>query len=137
MVKMLIRKYKDLILYGIFGVLTTIANIATYWVMAHPLGLPTMLSTIIAWIVAVLFAYVTNRKWVFHSEAHTKDEVVRELGSFFACRLVTGVVDWLCMLIFVTVLQFNDVAIKAIANVVVIVLNYIASKLIIFKHKSR
>lgn len=137
MVKMLIRKYKDLILYGIFGVLTTIANIATYWVMAHPLGLPTMLSTIIAWIVAVLFAYVTNRKWVFHSEAHTKDEVVRELGSFFACRLVTGVVDWLCMLIFVTVLQFNDVAIKAIANVVVIVLNYITSKLIIFKHKSR
>lgn len=131
----LIKKYKDILLYGIFGVLTTVVNIATYWVAAHPLGLSVMVSTVIAWIAAVLFAYVTNRKWVFHSQAQGTKEIVRELVSFFACRLATGVVDWACMFIFVDLLHFNDVIIKAAANVLVIILNYVASKLVIFKHK--
>ncbi len=133
-IKALYQKYKDILLYGIFGVLTTLLNIVVYWVMAHPLSLPTMPSTIAAWLAAVFFAYITNRKWVFHSEAHTWKEIIKEVGSFFSCRLATGAVDWLCMLIFVDVLQFNDDVIKAGANVLVIILNYIASKMIIFKH---
>lgn len=131
----LYRKYQDIILYGVFGVLTTLVNIAVYWLMAHPLHLPTMPSTIAAWAAAVLFAYITNRKWVFHSEAHTREEIIKEVSSFFTCRLATGVVDWFCMWLFVDVLQLNDVVIKAMANVVVIILNYIASKMVIFKHK--
>lgn len=131
----LIKKYKDILLYGIFGVLTTVVNIATYWLAAHPLGLSVMVSTVIAWIAAVLFAYVTNRKWVFHSQAQGTKEIVQEIVSFFACRLATGVVDWACMFIFVDLLHFNDVIIKADANVLVIILNYVASKLVIFKHK--
>lgn len=133
--KDLFQKYKDLILYGVFGILTTIANIAVYWLMAHPFHLSTMSSTIAAWVAAVLFAYVTNRKWVFHSEARTKNEIIKEISSFFACRLATGVVDWLCMWIFVDILLFHDVAIKTIANVVVIILNYVASKLVVFNRK--
>ena len=135
MLMQLIKKYKDILLYGIFGVLTTVVNIVTYWVAAHPLGLSVMVSTVIAWIVAVLFAYVTNRKWVFHSQAEGTKEIVQEIVSFFACRLATGVVDWACMFIFVDLLHFNDVIIKAAANVLVIILNYVASKLVIFKHK--
>lgn len=135
MLMQLIKKYKDILLYGIFGVLTTVVNIATYWVAAHPLGLSVMVSTVIAWIAAVLFAYVTNRKWVFHSQAEGTKEIVQEIVSFFTCRLATGVVDWACMFIFVDLLHFNDVIIKAAANVLVIILNYIASKLVIFKHK--
>ncbi len=131
----LYNKYKDIIAYGIFGVLTTLVNIAVYWLMAHPLGFGTMSSTIIAWIAAVLFAYITNRKWVFRSEAVGTGEIVKEIAAFFACRLATGVVDWACMLVFVDVLHMNDVLIKTAANVLVIILNYIASKLIIFKHK--
>lgn len=134
-IKALYQKYKDIIPYGVFGVLTTLVNVAVYWLMAHLANLPTMPSTMIAWVAAVLFAYITNRKWVFHSEAHTRDEIIKEVGSFFACRLATGVVDWLCMLVFVDVLQFNDVAVKAIANILVIILNYIASKAVIFKRK--
>lgn len=134
-VKALYQRYKDIIPYGVFGVLTTLVNVAVYWLMAHLVNLPTMPSTITAWVAAVLFAYITNRKWVFHSEAHTRDEIIKEVSSFFACRLATGVVDWLCMLVFVDVLQFNDVVIKAIANLVVIILNYIASKAVIFKRK--
>ena len=134
-IKTLYRKYKDIILYGIFGVTTTLVNVAVYWFVAHPIGLPTLPSTIIAWIMAVFFAYITNRKWVFHSEAHTRDEIMKEVVSFFSCRIATGAVDWGCMLLFVDVFQFNDVVIKMGANIIVIILNYVASKLIIFKHK--
>lgn len=135
MLMQLIKKYKDILLYGIFGVLTTVVNIVTYWVAAHPLGLSVMVSTVIAWIVAVLFAYVTNRTWVFHSQAEGTKEIVQEIVSFFTCRLATGVVDWVCMFIFVDLLHFNDVIIKAAANVLVIILNYVASKLVIFKKR--
>lgn len=131
----LIVRYKDVIPYVVFGVLTTAINIAVYWIMAHPLKMETMPSTAIAWVIAVLFAYLTNRKWVFHSEAHMPQEIFREIVSFFACRIATGVVDWGCMLIFVDMLHFNDVVIKAAANILVIILNYVASKLVIFRHK--
>ena len=95
-----------------------------------------MASTIIAWVLAVLFAYVTNRKWVFHSDAFTTSDVIKEIVSFFVCRLATGLIDWASMFIFVDLLHLNDVAVKTIANIVVIVLNYLASKLVIFKHNS-
>lgn len=134
--KALFQKYKDVIPYAIFGVLTTLVNIASYWLCAHALGMPVMASTIIAWILAVLFAYVTNRKWVFLSEAKGRRAIVKEMLSFFACRLATGLVDWACMFLFVDVLHWNDVLIKTGANILVIVLNYIASKLIIFKKQS-
>ena len=131
--KQLYEKYKDVIPYLFFGVCTTLVNVVVYWVAAHPLHLSVMASTVIAWLLAVLFAYVTNRKWVFHSEAKDARAVLKEMASFFACRLATGVVDWLCMYIFVDVLQWNDMVIKIAANVLVIILNYVASKLIIFK----
>lgn len=129
------QEYKNLIPYAFFGVLTTVVNMIVFWVMAHPLGVSVMASTVVAWIVAILFAYITNRKWVFRSEAHTQKEVVKEITSFFTCRLTTGVIDWMCMFIFVDLLRFNDVVIKFIANLIVIILNYVASKLIIFRHK--
>lgn len=92
-----------------------------------------MSGTVIAWIASVLFAYVTNRKWVFHSEANGINEISKEICSLFMCRLVTGVVDWACMWIFVEILNFNDVLIKILANILVIVLNYVASKIFIFR----
>ncbi len=134
-VKYLFHKYKDILPYAIFGVLTTAVNIAVYWLTAHPMGLSVMMSTVLAWVAAVLFAYVTNRKWVFHSEAKTPAEIGKEMVSFFACRLATGVVDWAAMFIFVDMLHLNDVVIKAAANVLVIILNYVASKLVIFRKR--
>lgn len=135
--KQFYAKYKDLIPYAIFGVLTTIVNMVVYWLMAHPFGVEVIPSTVVAWVLAVLFAYITNRKWVFHSEADTTNAIVKEILSFFACRLATGFVDLACMFIFVDVLHMNDVIIKFVANVIVIVLNYVASKLIIFKQKKK
>ena len=131
--KSLYGKYKDLIPYAVFGVLTTLVNVAVYWLAAHPLKLGVMPSTVIAWLAAVTFAYITNRRYVFHSKASGVKAVVRETVSFFACRLLTGAVDWACMFILVDCLHLNDMAIKVLANIIVILLNYIASKLFIFK----
>lgn len=130
--KKLYEKYKDVIPYLFFGVCTTVVNIVVYWLMAHFANMGTMVSTIAAWIAAVLFAYITNRKWVFHSKAHTGKEILREIVSFFLARLATGILDWGCMWIFVDLLKWNDVIVKSAANVLVIVLNYVASRLIIF-----
>jgi len=133
MLKKLFNKYTNVIAYLFFGVCTTGVNVIAYWVVAHPLKQTVMVSTVIAWVLAVLFAYITNRKWVFISEAHSRTDKIKELFSFFACRLATGVVDWGCMWLFVDILLINDVVIKMAANILVIILNYIASKLIIFR----
>lgn len=127
----------NVIPYLFFGVCTTLVNVATYWVAAHLLQLSVMPSTIIAWILAVLFAYFTNRKWVFHSQSASYQAVLHELFLFFACRLATGVVDWACMFVFVDLLAWNDVIIKFAANVLVIILNYFASRLIVFKKEAQ
>lgn len=134
-IKDIYSKYKDIIPYAFFGVLTTIINIVVYYVMAHFFKITIMISTVFAWLLAVLFAYVTNRKWVFHSSADTTETIMTEIFAFFSCRIATGIVDWACMWFFVNILHFNDVVIKCMANVLVIVLNYIASKLLIFSKK--
>ena len=133
--KELFCKYSHIIAYGVFGVLTTLVNIVVYWIMAHVFHLGTIPSTLVAWVSAVLFAYVTNRKWVFHSEASGRKSILKELVSFFAGRIATGVLDWVCMYVFVDVLHINDMFIKVSVNILVIILNYVASKLVIFKKK--
>lgn len=135
--KKLFEQYKDVIPYLFFGVCTTGVNVVTYWVMAHPLSMEVMPSTFVAWSLAVLFAYLTNRKWVFHSSASGSAEVMKELVSFFGCRIATGMVDWACMYLFVDIWAWDDVLVKLATNVLVIVLNYIASKLLIFKRGYR
>ena len=129
----ILKKYREVIPYLFFGVCTTAVNVMSYWICAHWLRLPTMVSTVVAWFLAVLFAYITNREWVFHSKAHKKKEIIKEAFSFFSCRIATGLVDWGCMFIFVQILAWNDLIIKFLANVLVIMLNYVASKWIIFK----
>ena len=135
MIRKLMDKYRDVIPYLVFGVLTTIVNIVAYWVSAYPLHLGIMVSTVIAWVLSVLFAYVTNRKWVFHSEASGAGEILREIISFFGARLATGLLDMLFMYIFAERLGLNDTVIKICSNVVVVILNYIFSKFLIFRHK--
>ena len=124
---------RGIILYLIFGVLTTLVNIFAYWLAAHVIGTGVTVSAAIAWLCAVLFAYVTNRKWVFSSKAFTKRGILHELAAFFACRLFTGVIDIFIMYIFVSLLNFNDILMKTLSNCIVIALNYLGSKFVIFK----
>lgn len=140
-IKELLIKYKSFVLYAVFGVLTTIVNIASYWVLAHPFGLldrfGTFLPNSIAWVISCTFAYITNRIWVFVSENKDKLSIIKEVIYFYSCRLATLGIDVLVMFIFVDKLGFNDLIFKFIANVIVIIVNYIFSKLVIFKKHTK
>lgn len=132
-IKEKINEHKDVIPYIFFGVCTTLVNMIVYWFCAHIINLSVMISTVIGWILSVLFAYITNRKWVFYSNVKGIFNILKEMTSFFSCRLLTGFLDLACMFLFVDLLHMNDMVIKILANVIVIVLNYVASKLLIFK----
>ncbi len=128
--KELLLKYKEVIMYLIFGVLTTVVNIVVYYMMADMLQIHYMISNIVAWFLSVLFAYVTNRKYVFESKSN---EIIKEMISFFGARLATGIMDMVFMWIFVGLHILPDFIAKVITNVFVIVANYILSKLVVFK----
>lgn len=122
--------YKEPILYLIFGGLTTLVNIITYFVCYNIASLSNVISTIIAWILSVIFAFITNKIYVFESKSKS---IIIELASFFICRLGTGILDLGIMYFTVDILKWNALLMKIISNVIVIILNYIFSKLIIFK----
>jgi putative flippase GtrA len=127
-------KYRDVLLYLIFGVLTTVINILSYHLCYQIFAIDNVISTVIAWVVAVVFAFVTNKLFVFESTAK-KGKAIIEAVNFFACRIGTGVIEVGVMYLFVDVFAFNGTVMKLITNVIVIIINYIASKLLVFKKK--
>lgn len=131
-IRELFYKYKKIIAYLFFGVLTTAVNFAVYSILTLFME-STPLKTVIAWFAAVVFAYVTNRYFVFESEEKKTAGVLKELSSFFFCRIITGILDIAIMYLFVDVLFFNEYIMKFISNVAVVILNYIASKIIVFR----
>ena len=133
----LLRRYRGLILYGIFGVLTTAVNMVVYYLCFDVLSIPNLISTAIAWLISVLFAFITNKLWVFESKSFAKTVFFRELVSFFSCRIATGVLDMTIMYVAVDRLAQNEILWKLLSNIIVIVLNYAASKLLIFKKESK
>lgn len=134
--KKLILKYKKEILYLVFGGFTTLVNIIFYYLFFNLLCISNALSTALAWFVSVLFAYITNRVWVFESKASSAKAVFFEVTAFFACRVITGITDIAIMVFAVDIMLWNSLLWKITSNVFVIILNYIASKLIIFKKSS-
>ena len=130
----LFRKYKMLIFYGLFGVLTTVINIATYQVCYKVAGFSNIVSNISAWIVAVLFAFVTNKTWVFEDYEWSPKSTMKKIMEFGSARIATGLIDLGIMYLFVDVLERNSLMVKIVSNIIVIVLNFLFSKLI-FKNK--
>ena len=127
-------KYKEIVLYIFFGGATTLVNILSYYFCSYVIQLNTTMSTVIAWLLSVIFAYITNKIWVFESKTNNLKSIFKEITSFFGCRLVTGLMDLVIMITFVDYLLFNDMIIKIMSNILVIIMNYIASKLVIFKN---
>lgn len=127
-----IKKHREFILYLIFGVATTLVNIVAYWALARLLSVGVLISTVLAWLVSVIFAFITSRLFVFEARS---GNILWQMATFFASRIFTGVVDTAIMVIFADMLGFNDIIIKILANVVVIVLNFILSKLIVFRKR--
>lgn len=120
---------KEIISYLIFGVLTTLINIAVYFLLANVVGMDFKVATSIAWLVSVLFAFFTNKKYVFNSE----NNILKELLLFFGARLFSYVVDIGGMILLIDVFHINDNISKILVNIIVIVLNYFISKKFIFK----
>lgn len=133
MLKSLFLKYKELILYVFFGGLTTLVNWGLYWLLADFFHVPYLWSTAIAQIAAILFAYITNRIWVFESKVHGFRGIALEMAKFFGCRGASFFLDLACMYVGVDLLRVNDKAMKLISNVIVIVVNYGLSKLFVFR----
>lgn len=131
-IQALFQKYREQILYLIFGGATTAVNFVVYWICSG-LNFGTAVSTIIAWFLSVVFAYVTNKIFVFESKIHTCLGILKEAASFFLSRLATGILDLGIMLLFVDVLHLNELLMKILSNILVILLNYLLSKLFIFK----
>lgn len=131
----LCKKYKSVILYLVFGVLTTIVNIVAYFLLDFNGLFNTVINTSIAWVVAVIFAYVTNKKWVFESKVEGFKDNFKEMMSFFGCRIATGLMDVGIMFVFVDILRYDDMIIKIASNVLVVILNYVGSKLLVFRNK--
>jgi putative flippase GtrA len=136
-----IKKHKEIILYLIVGGLTTVVNIASYFVFANVCGIPTVWSNILAWAVSVIFAFVTNKLIVFESRSKKASRLIYEIVTFFLARVFSGVLDTFVVWLFVDHLGFNsnieELIVKIASNVIVIIINYILSKLIIFRKSKK
>ena len=118
----------------IFGILTTVVNIVVYFIASNVLNINYLISNATAWFLSVLFAYVTNKLYVFESSSK---EFIKEIVAFFSSRLATGILDMFLMWLFVTVASLNDVVVKIFVNILVIIMNYIFSKLFVFRKDDR
>lgn len=134
--KELIKKYWDLITYLVFGVLTTVVNYLVYLPCYNWLGLSAAVSNAIAWVVAVAFAYLTNKPFVFRSHDWSMKVVLPELGRFLACRIGSGLLETGILLVTVDLLHWDGNIMKLVTSVLVVLLNYVGSKLLVFKKNS-
>jgi putative flippase GtrA len=131
--KAMLIAHKQIILYLFFGVCTTAINTASYWLLYDVLHFGNLLSTILAWLAAVIFAFITNKLFVFESKRTSTQVCINEVVSFFGCRLLTGILDVVIMAVAVDLLKWSGLLWKLISNIVVTIINYFASKRIIFR----
>ena len=137
--KELFNKYKEIIMYLIFGVLTTVISLIVYYALTYTILNPNnsvylQIANILSWVAGVLFAYFTNRKYVLESKNENK---LKEFTSFVGARVTTLILDMLIMGVGVSLLHGNDKILKLISQVLVIVGNYVLSKLIVFKKSNK
>lgn len=132
--KELLIKYRGMISYMFFGGCATVVNLVVYWLCHSISGVANVPSTIIAWFASVIFAFITNKLFVFESKSFKAKVLAFEAVSFFGFRALTGLIDVAVMYVTVDLLQWNPLLCKLLSNVIVVVLNYVASKLLIFKN---
>jgi len=129
-------KYKEIINYLFFGGLTTLVNLVVYFALSRLLGIDPVISNAIAWISAVLFAYITNKLFVFESKGKNKKDNAKEMFLFFLFRIISGLLcDQGTFALMVKVFHINDIISKVVTQIMVIVANYVFSKFIIFRKK--
>lgn len=125
-----------IIKYVIIGFFTTLVNIVVYWITAVPLGQDYRIATTIAWIAAILFAYVTNKKYVFESITSTRFEFLAEIGLFIGFRFLSFLMDLGVMIVLVSGMNMNGTWAKIWSNLVVLIANYVFSKWFVFRKQN-
>lgn len=132
--KLLMDKFftREIITYGISGVLTTVINLASYYVCWNILHIHNLIANVIAWILAVTFAYFTNAIWVFNEEREEAKSEFIKMIKFYIARMVSLVVEEVGLFLFVEILHFHNMIIKCALAIIVIILNYVLSKTFIF-----
>ena len=129
------KKYKEILLYLFFGGLTSVVSIVSYAYCDVIMGMNPLIANVSSWILAVTFAYITNKIWVFQVEIHGKKELLQQMVSFYTGRLLTLGIEEVILFIFITKCGFNSLVVKIVAQVVVVVSNYIISKCFVFRDK--
>lgn len=128
----IIIKRKQIILYLFFGFMTTLINVVSYYLCFNLFRINNLCSTIIAWFLSVIFAFFTNRRYVFESDKVILKQILNEMFLFFTSRIITGILDVIIMVVCVDYMKWNNLLMKILSNVIVIILNYVFSKKIIF-----
>ena len=134
-IKDIMNKYRDVIFYLFFGVLTTVVNYLVYLPCYNLWNLSAAVSNAIAWVFAVAFAYLTNKPFVFQSHDWSWSVVAPELAKFVSCRVASGLMETGILFLAVDLLGWNGNVWKLITSVLVVVLNYVGSKLLVFRKK--
>ena len=134
-IRNLFVRYADIVSYLFFGVLTTVVNYLVYLPCYNLLGLSASVSNVIAWVFAVAFAYLTNKPFVFKSHDWSTKTVVPELTKFVTSRIASGALETLIILVTVDLLCWNGNIMKLATSVLVVILNYVASKLLVFRKR--
>jgi putative flippase GtrA len=131
----ILRPYANVIVYGIFGVLTTAVNYLIYFPCFHILHLSGSVSNCVAWVISVAFAFLTNKPFVFKSHDWSFATLAKELPAFVGCRVGSGVLETLIIFVTVDQLHFSGNWMKIVTGIVVVILNYFGSKLLVFRKK--
>ena len=134
-IKDFLTKHRIVFLYTIFGILTTIINFTSFYFFYEIVQWANILSNVIAWIIAVTFAFITNKFYVFNSLEYDVKTIIREGSAFIVTRLITGIIDIVIMYITVDVIRYNASLCKFISNCIVIICNFISSKMFIFRKR--
>ncbi len=130
------KRHKEKLLYLFFGGLTTVVSLVTFWFVDRIMMQNEHVANLVSWFLAVLFAFVTNRIWVFESKTEGVAAFLRQAVGFYGGRLATLGMEELLLLIFITWLHFDSMVVKIAAQVVVLILNYVISKLFVFRKKA-
>ena len=120
--------------YLVFGALTTAVSLVVFWIANSVFDMDYRLATLVSWVIAVAFAFITNKLFVFRSKSFASGVLVKELLSFVTARLLSLLFDFSWMIFAVEILQLNEFLAKVLSNLVVIVLNYFFSKMFVFKN---
>ena len=136
LIKKIFKKHKEVISYLFFGVLTTAVDFVSYYLLTRIFHLDPTLSNVLAQLIAIIFAYVTNKLYVFEDKTNNLLELAVQFCKFFSCRLVTLVINTLMFKIMLS-MSIHDMVTKVIVSVVVIILNYVFSKLLVFTKKGK